>query len=56
MEKITDEHDLVMCPLGNDRLCTRGGIDVDDPECGLDIDSDGVPSYCPGCGARVVNP
>ena len=25
-------------------------------ECGLDIDSDGVPSYCPGCGARVVNP
>ena len=26
MEKITDEHDLVMCPLGNDRFCTRGGI------------------------------
>jgi rubrerythrin len=24
-------------------------------ECGLDIDSDGVPSYCPGCGARVID-
>ena len=38
-EKITDEHDLVMCPLGDDRVCTRGGIDVDDPKCGPTINA-----------------
>lgn len=31
---ITDERELMMCPLADDRICPMGGIEVDDPRCG----------------------
>ena len=33
-ERITDERELMMCPLRDDGICTRGGIEVDHHECG----------------------
>ena len=38
-ERITDEHELMMCPLRDESICTKGGIEVDYHECGQNFNT-----------------
>ena len=36
-ERITDEDELMMCPLSDEGICTKGGIEVEHHECGTNF-------------------